>query len=80
METKQGTNLPTGASAGPAFAFTVQEFCEAHRISRGLFYTLVKEGAGPRLMKAGRRTLITADAATAWRRRMEAVTAEGVSQ
>jgi hypothetical protein len=52
-------------------AFTVSEFCEAHRISRALFYLLVREGTGPRILKAGRRTLITIDAAAEWRRRME---------
>ncbi|UXC37100.1 hypothetical protein [Cupriavidus gilardii] len=56
-------------------AFTVPEFCEAHgRMSRSLFYTLVKEGKGPRLMKIGRRTLISQEAAADWRRAMEAAT------
>ena len=58
----------------PPAAFTVHEFCAAHRISRALFYLLVRDGNGPRLLKAGRRTLVTAEAATDWRRRMEAAT------
>jgi hypothetical protein len=61
----------------PPIAFTVPEFCEAHRISRALFYILLKDGRGPAIIKAGRRTLIAADAAAAWRRRMEAAAAEG---
>ncbi len=53
-------------------AFTVSEFCEAHgRMSRTLFYSLVKEGKGPRLMKIGRRTLVSQEAAADWRRAME---------
>jgi hypothetical protein len=52
-------------------AFSVAEFCEAHRISRALFYLLLKEGNGPRLMRVGRRTLVTVEAAAEWRRRME---------
>jgi predicted DNA-binding transcriptional regulator AlpA len=55
--------------------FSVPAFCEAHGISRGYLYQLWSEGAGPRRMKVGRRTLISRDAAAAWRRRMEEETA-----
>jgi len=51
--------------------FSVTEFCVEHGISRGLFYNLVKEGKGPRIIKAGRRTLISQEAAEEWRRTME---------
>jgi hypothetical protein len=54
-----------------ALAFAVPEFCEAHRISRALFYLLQREGRGPRVMKCGRRTLISRESAEAWRRAME---------
>ena len=50
---------------------TVDEFCQSHRISRGTFYALLKEGRGPTIMKVGARTLVSEEAATAWRRRME---------
>jgi predicted DNA-binding transcriptional regulator AlpA len=43
-------------------------------MSRSLFYELVKGGKGPRLMKIGRRTLISQEAAADWRRAMEAAT------
>ncbi len=52
-------------------AFSVAEFCREHGISRGLFYRLLREGHGPRVIKAGRRTLISQEAAEQWRRRME---------
>ena len=52
--------------------FSVAEFCHEHGISRGLFYNLLREGRGPRIMKAGRRTLISQEAAEEWRQRMEA--------
>lgn len=52
--------------------FSVTEFCREHGISRGLFYNLLREGRGPRVIKAGRRTLISQEAAEEWRRRMEA--------
>jgi excisionase family DNA binding protein len=51
--------------------FSVAEFCEAHRISRGTFYKLLGEGRGPTAVKIGRRTLISNEAAEDWRRRME---------
>jgi hypothetical protein len=75
MEKRSDERRPDAAAACTVLAFTVPEFCEAHRISRALFYLLLKRGDGPRLLKAGRRTLITVDAAAEWRRRMEAATA-----
>ncbi len=52
-------------------ALSVAQFCAAHDLSRALFYQLVKDGKGPTLMHVGRRTLISHEAAAAWRRRME---------
>ncbi len=57
--------------------YSVTEFCREHGISRGLFYQLLKEGRGPRVIKAGRRTLISREAAEEWRRRMEAAAQAG---
>ncbi|CAN7528573.1 helix-turn-helix domain-containing protein [Variovorax paradoxus] len=56
-------------------AATVPQFCEGHNISRTHFYELIKQGKAPRLMKVGRRTLISQEAAAEWRRRIEAETA-----
>jgi predicted DNA-binding transcriptional regulator AlpA len=44
-------------------AVTVDEFCVERRISRSFFYKLLNEGKGPRLLKLGRATRITAEAA-----------------
>jgi hypothetical protein len=52
-------------------AYSVAEFCDAHCISRALFYLLQARGDGPRIMKAGKRTLISVDAAQEWCERME---------
>ena len=52
-------------------AYTVPQFCDGFNVSRTHFYALLKEGRGPRLMKVGRRTLISATAATDWCERME---------
>jgi hypothetical protein len=57
------TQIPT--------AIDVDGFCRQHCISRAHFYNLLKRGEGPTVMKVGRRTLIGAEAAVAWRRRME---------
>ena len=54
-----------------ALAFSVDEFCKGHRISRAWFYELVAAGQGPRLMRIGRRTLISVESAAEWRRKME---------
>jgi predicted DNA-binding transcriptional regulator AlpA len=57
-------------------AFDVEQFCRCHNISRALLYKLWKEGKGPRIMKLGRRTLISREACVEWRARMERVTAD----
>jgi hypothetical protein len=57
-------------------AFSVEQFCEGHgNISRAYFNKLVASGRGPRLMKVGRRVLISIEAAAEWRRQMEEQTA-----
>jgi predicted DNA-binding transcriptional regulator AlpA len=54
-----------------ALAFSVQEFCTLHRISRCYFYKLLKQGLAPRLIKIGARTLVSVEAAADWRRERE---------
>lgn len=51
--------------------YTVDAFCEAHHISRAYLYQLWNEGLGPRRTKLGRRTFISGEAASEWRRRLE---------
>lgn len=62
--------------ASPPAAYTVAEFCAAHRISQGAFHRLIELGLGPRMMRVGVRRLISTEAARDWRARMEALTAE----
>jgi predicted DNA-binding transcriptional regulator AlpA len=52
-------------------AWTIDEFCTAHGISRATFYNLLKRGTGPRVMKVGARTLVSEAAAKDWREQME---------
>ena len=57
-------------------AFSVDEFCKRHSISRSGFYLSVKNGTGPRTMKFGTRTLISREACAEWRRQREIASAE----
>ena len=52
--------------------YTIPEFCDAYSISRSKFYEILKAGFGPRIMKVGRRTLISVKAAEKWQARIEA--------
>jgi hypothetical protein len=65
-QTKQ-REAAVGRVADPP-AYTIAEFCAAHRISRSQFYKLRKAGQGPRIKDVGKQ-LITGEAAAAWRRR-----------
>jgi len=60
-------------------AFSIPEFCRRHGISRAHFYNLSKSGRAPAVMRVGRRTLISAEAAAEWRRRMEEVDRDGLA-
>jgi hypothetical protein len=60
-------------------SYTVEEWCHKHRLCRATFYNLRKVGKGPRILKAGSRTLITSQADLDWQREREAETAEGIA-
>jgi hypothetical protein len=51
-------------------AYSVSQFCKLHNISRSLFYSLA-EHERPVVMQVGSKRLISAEAAEAWRRKME---------
>jgi hypothetical protein len=67
---KQGEQKLEGTTGRKAFS--IDEFCKLHSISRALLYKEWAAGRGPRAMKVGARTLISAEAAEAWRRSTEA--------
>jgi hypothetical protein len=54
-------------------AYTVEEFCRRHAISRGTYYNLKNLGLGPREARALGRVLVTREAAEAWRRAREMI-------
>lgn len=56
-------------------AFTIDEFCEAHRISRGALYGMWRAGTGPKFMLVGEidgKRIITNEAAAEWRHERQA--------
>jgi hypothetical protein len=68
--------VPSGKrrrNRGPAtHAFSVQEFCDAHRISKARYYELKQQGLTPVEMVVGKRRIISHEAAERWRREREA--------
>ena len=63
---------PEHSPARDRAAYTIPEFCEAHRISRGSYYNLKAAGKGPAEISVGSRKIITQEAAAEWRRKMQA--------
>jgi hypothetical protein len=53
----------------PSLAFTIQEFCDAHRLSRSKYYELKKLGLAPAETRVLDKIIITFESAAAWRRR-----------
>ena len=68
---KRGTSADMKENIGkPAknrAAYTINEFCDAYRISRGALYNLWKAGIGPRYMLIGKKRIITVEASADWR-------------
>lgn len=54
-------------------AYTIDEFCKAHRISRAYYFKLKQRRIGPREMHVGSRVIISREAAADWRREREVV-------
>lgn len=67
---------PTTSTPTPRLALSISHFCQAHSISEAFYYKLKKQGLGPREMRVGARTLISLEAAAAWRAERENASAE----
>ncbi|PSO16792.1 hypothetical protein C7G41_36280 [Bradyrhizobium sp. MOS002] len=52
-------------------AYSIKQFCEAHSISVDTYFRMQRAASGPVRMKVGARTLISVEAAAAWRRERE---------
>lgn len=69
-QTKRRIHAPPPATVG---AFSIPAFCAAHGgLSPAFFYKLMSDGRGPKTMRVGGRTLISIEAAAAWRAQREA--------
>jgi hypothetical protein len=49
-------------------AYSIEEFCRRHSISRGTYYNMKEAGKGPREGHALGRVLITKESALDWRK------------
>jgi hypothetical protein len=56
-------------------AFSIPEFCVAHRISTSFYFKLKQQGLGPAEMQVGARRIISKESAAAWRAARTAETA-----
>ena len=56
----------TGPPVG-CMAFTIPEFCVAHRISESFYYKIRLLGLGPRERRIEDKVIITGEAAAEWR-------------
>ena len=65
--TKKNSVQMARPQTSSAVVMTIPEFCDQQRFSKAFLYKLIAEGRGPRLMKVGRRTLITGESASNWR-------------
>ena len=68
-------------SADPnSLAMSIREFCRLHGISEDQFYKMQREKWGPVVMHVGSRTLISHEAAAAWRAEREAAAKEAAAK
>jgi hypothetical protein len=58
-----------------ADAYSIPEFCKAHRISESMYYKIRAAGQGPREARALTKVIITKEAAADWRRERTATEA-----
>lgn len=67
LMTEAGKQRRSRLDPDPA-AYTISEFCRAHTISRGHFYTLRRRGLGPDVAELLGRRIVTHEAAARWRK------------
>ena len=63
--------FPKQVSTSASALLTLAQFCSDHGISKSFYYKLKKQGRGPAEIKLGSLTMISAESASRWRRRME---------
>ena len=55
----------------PRAAYTIPEFCQAHRISESMYYKSREAGVGPREGRILTKVIISFESAADWRRDIE---------
>jgi hypothetical protein len=55
-------------------AHTIPSFCESNGISESFYFSLKRQGKGPREIELNKRIIITPEAEADWRREREAET------
>ena len=63
---------PIRCARVPLSAYSIREFCAAHRLSESMYFKLRHQGLGPDEMSVGSRRIISVEAAERWRRAREA--------
>jgi hypothetical protein len=71
---------PIDRLAVPAAAYSIREFCAAHRLSESMYFKMRAQGLGPREMIVGTRKLISQEAASEWRAAREAANSAKAKQ
>jgi hypothetical protein len=72
-------NMMVEEQMGPQ-AYTVSEFCIAHRISLSTWHAQRKAGKGPRVMQIGSQFRVAVEAAKEWRAQREKEAASKAAQ
>jgi hypothetical protein len=52
-------------------AYRIPEFCRRNGFSQAMYFKIAAAGDGPRVMRVGKRVLISREAAAEWRRSRE---------
>jgi hypothetical protein len=73
---KKRRSKPSPIPGIPTLGFRIPGFCQAHGLSLDFYYRMQRKKLGPKTMKIGGVTVISVEAAEAWRREREAATAE----
>ena len=68
---RRAARTPIRAGPDPLIeplALSIKQFCAAHGICVETYFRMQRAGIGPAVMKVGSRTMISVEAAAAWRR------------
>lgn len=51
--------------------YTISEFCEINRITKPFFHKMKKNGSSPKIIRLGKKVLISGKSIIEWREKME---------